>query len=70
MSRTRHKLQSEDWYGGWARYFHKENREMRQRGREKRRRDTIRVEQDQYTIRNGVRVSQDQYAFYPDDFDE
>lgn len=37
MSRTRHKLQSEDWYGEWARYFHRENREMRERGREKRR---------------------------------
>lgn len=36
MSRTKHKLQSETWYGQWAAYFHKENRETRKRGREKR----------------------------------
>jgi hypothetical protein len=45
MSRTRHKLQSEDWYGEFATYFHKENREMRQRGREKRRRVEQHAEQ-------------------------
>ncbi len=43
MSRTRHKLQSEDWYGQWAGYFHRENRDMRQRGREKRRKIDERV---------------------------
>lgn len=67
MSRTKHKLVSSEWYGDWAEFFHRENREMRQRGREKRRKDTIRVEQDQYIIRNGVRVEQDRYALYPDE---
>lgn len=37
MSRTNHKLVSSQWYGDWAAFFHKENRELRRRGREKRR---------------------------------
>lgn len=64
MSRTRHKLQSEDWYGSWAGYFHRENREMRQRGREKRRHvETLDIEEgctctnirlDVYCIMHGL----------------
>lgn len=37
MSRTVHKLLSGAWWGGWARWFTLENREMRRRGRRKRR---------------------------------
>ena len=45
MSRTRHTLRSSEWYGGWARMFHLDRRELRRFTARRRARDDARVEQ-------------------------
>lgn len=44
MSRSLHALQSSKWYGDWAPYMHRENREVRQRGRTQRDKDRERID--------------------------
>lgn len=50
MSRSKHALKSEQWYGGWAQYIRNENRDARKFGLHKAEQNRARIEAEQVAL--------------------